>query len=238
MNLEKLYKEKTGRINVFSEEGCLVRSIHFDVQTTALANSKLKQYFRQFGEYLSCVVRKKNTFTEGYVNFKSGTSAGLVLQSRHFCGGFELNVKRCHGWNLIPNKQNDEKRPLTETFPLLDLDDDCLFYIFSRLNLPDLCSVLWTSRRLQSIALNVFCVQHTKLDLNCLAPLEIHQTLHCFGKHVRELEAVAMVFEEKFRAPLLKIIFKCCSSLRKLHLTGFKFTVKLCLKNIVNYIFI
>lgn len=229
MNLEKLYKEKTRRINVFSEEGCLIRSIHFDVQTTALPNSKLKQYFRQFGEYLACVVRKKNSFTEGYINFKNGTDAGLILQSRHFCGGFEINVKQCHGWNLIPIEQTDEKSPITEPLQILDFDDDCLFHIFSRLHLNDLCNVFWTSQRLQAIAINVFCVKHTKIDLsreNYLTPSQTHQVLSCFEKYIRELEVVAMVFKEEFRAPMLKTIFKYCSSLRKLHLTGFKFKVK------------
>lgn len=179
--LEKLYKEKTNRSNIFSDDGCLIKSIHFHVQTNVLSNSKLKQYFRQFGEYISCVPRKKGTFIQGYVNYKYASDAGAVLKSRHFCGGFEIKVSKCHSWNQLNLDPDMVAKSIvaTSNFRLLELDDDCLFHILSRLQLTDLTSVYSTSKRLQAIAKNVFCVQYTTIDLdkkNRLTPVcSIHK---------------------------------------------------------------
>lgn len=159
----------------------------------------------------------------------STTNAGLVLKSRHFCGGFEIKVSPAHGWYQIRKQNMEQQEGIAQAiFELTSLDDDCLFHIFSFLRLNDLCHVYWTSKRLQSIAINVFNVRHSDFDLTkySLTPTDLHEILTAFGPNIQKLKLVAMVLKEDARAAVLKLVFKHCESLRSLELTGFKFTVK------------
>lgn len=123
---------------------------------------------------------------------------------------------------------------------ILDLNDDCLYDIFNRLNCIDLSSIDQTCMRFQRVAADVFTKKHTAINLTMtelpgysnvgvsqLTLFQVRNLIMGYGSQVQKLQVAALSFKHENRYRVLDQIIRGCSGLKSLCLTGFYIKVDL-----------
>lgn len=240
-----LYMKSLGK-----EVSIFVRSLPFMVQyllcfctSLQITRNHLLDYFSKYGKVQNVRIHTKaNHF--GFVTFARPEAASSALQCRaHKINGREVNVAIADSWHQekpLERSNNHKAKPVelpieltnqTGTY-LLDVNDDCLYEIFSHksLSIMDLCSVAETCTRLKDVATIIFAKSYKTCQFNDLSLNTIHEMrrmLLNFGSSITDLTiGPSYDFERQFdgmSARVLDLVIRCCSkSLESLRLKDYE----------------
>lgn len=192
----------------------------------------------------------------GFVRYRSVYNASSTLNDkRHYIQGNKIRLYVADSWHQPQTSRcsdgklkrpSDGQRSGLEPMQLLDLNDDCFYEIFERLNLVDLISMARTCVRFQQLALETFRRIHTAVNLtqtnlpghsNIGVPeMTLFQSRNLFlgfGRYIQKLELAALSFKPENRYRVLQLVMSKCSALKSLNLTGFNIKVRF---EMLNYI--
>lgn len=231
MESEIIWNEKTNRKHMFTEDGQSIRTITFSLQTTSISNSTLKKFFQTFGSLEYFRPRTKHIYTHGFAKYIDPYAAGALLQCKtHYLAGFEIKVLPSYTWH----QEKDQNRkfhqtlnPNKEAIKFLDLNDDCIIHLFRMLDWIDLCNVKKTCVKFEQIADYIFPRKYARLSIvhTTHTLYQLWDLFESFGNRILEFHISAQTLISECRFRLLQFVLKYCTSLRSLHLTGFKFNV-------------
>ena len=233
---QSLWNQKTHRKHMFTEDGQLIRSVTFSLQTISLSNATLKKYFQLFGELKSFLPRTRRIYTSGIATYVNAYDAGALLQcEKHYFGGFEIKVLPSYTRYQVKDSDNqveqiaDQKIESGAVIEILDLNDDCLYHMFNMLHWKDLCHARKTCVTFKRVADYIFSRNYTSINLGQTpyTLCELWDLLDCFGNKIEHLHIAAHTIIPEQRIRVLQLVFKLCVSLRVLDLTGFTFVVSI-----------
>ncbi|XP_037031225.1 uncharacterized protein LOC119070828 [Bradysia coprophila] len=239
---KQLYKPKIE----YTDDGIVVTTLYIKSLGKEITRSHLVDYFTKYGKIQNVRIHgiptKANGF--GFVTFARPEAASKVLQSRfHKINGKEVTIAIADSWHQekpLEQSNNHKTKPVklpieltntTGTY-LTDLNDDCLYEIFSRtsLNIMDLCSVAETCTRLKAIATRIFTKLHKSCKFNEMSLQTIHEMrrmLINFGSSITDL-TIGPSYEleqhyDGIAARVLDLVIRCCSkTLESLRLKDFQ----------------
>lgn len=197
-------------------------------------------------------IHNKVSIPFGFVTFARAESAAKALEKWvHEIEGREVNVAVADSWHqekpleLCNNRHvtaaqsiSDDQLPIeltntTGTY-LLDLNDDCLYAIFSLklVNIMDLCSVAESSVRLNQVANRIIAASHKCCNFNEISLKTIYEMrrfLINFGSSIEEFTlGPSYDFENKsegMSVRLLDLVIRYCSkTLQSLELYDYEIT--------------
>lgn len=181
----------------------------------------LIKHFASFGPIEWSEIYTERNRCHGNIRYKTVHSAKLVRNVvDHYIG-----ISRV----IISSKDDATsiRRPIKNTTNMLDMNDDCLYEILNHLNCMELCVVDQTCIRLRKIARNLFRVKHSAIDLTQqpnASKLSLAYVKHLFvhfGSEIQKLKINANSFHSSERSAILELLFRNCTALRHLCLTGF-----------------
>lgn len=178
----------------------------------------LKTYFGQYGNIELTCLRNTGRFCYGFVQYKTVSSALMVLQTRrHYCCGVRFNVKQANVWHT--------PSPAINHFETMN--DDCILEIFERIDLFDLCNAAEVCTQFKRLADQTFSLRFKKISLpphfgHGGTNIEDYTKLfRHFGSLIEDLSFFCK-FEWMDNNQLLNLIGEhCTDKLKRIHFSRF-----------------
>lgn len=125
-------------------------------------------------------------------------------------------------------KRRLNKQPASYKLAFLDLNDDCIFSIFTKMSPTDLCSMSFTCKRMQELTFDYFPRQYpdervtitaadnTNIPYFCVGATKKY--LKYFSKCIKNVCITSTVTYDNLQCLFDFLITECCAKLRTLHL--------------------
>lgn len=200
--------------------------------TNKVTNGLLESYFTKYGDVENCRIHSKPTgFKYAFITFKTTAAAAKALASmNHRISDRQIKVTVADSWHqsdgqapqLLHSRSISGPSTSTETgielenqtgTNLMDVNDDCLIEILSKLSINDLCSVAETCVRLRKCAGHVFSKSlmnevWSSLDWNTLQ--QARRYLVIFGPCMSTLETNGIRDDMKAFNRRLDLLLRYC----------------------------
>ncbi|XP_055714722.1 uncharacterized protein LOC129808829 isoform X2 [Phlebotomus papatasi] len=219
-----------------TEDGFPVQTLYVSGFGSSSPNVQtLMSSFANDGPIKKVSINDTGKIAYAFVTFSDVKSALKAQKTPHYFNRRRLILRPADSWHQPQDwrepSDNDEEIDMEQS--ILKLNDDCLFCIFSYLNLRDLAVMEKVCTRFQTVAESIYKSQHV-LDFDQLAEsnlitlMEVKNISTKLGCYVHTLKASSTSFRT-INIRVLNTILKHCTNLQTMYLEGFHINTPFCL---------
>ncbi|XP_059621021.1 uncharacterized protein LOC132264731 isoform X2 [Phlebotomus argentipes] len=187
----------------------------------------LMQSFHDDGPIKKVIIHDAVKSSYAFVTFADVKSALRAKKTPHYHNGRKLTLRPADSWHQPEDVRDtaEDEVEIDMERSILKLNDDCVFSIFSYLNLRELLVMEKVCTRFQTVAEKIYKSQHV-LDFDALGEqkqitlMEVKNVSMRLGPHVHTLKATSTSFRT-INIRILLNILRYCVNLRNMYLSGF-----------------